>query len=631
MKFVKPIFLMFALLAASGCKDVLDKQPLDKLQGEALFADPQGVKLYMANLYYQLPIEDFTYFRQGFNFNQGGPNNGGFAPAMITDEAVHSEFGDFIRNNDFQWWEPGYGLIRDVNILIDLIPTLNVTEAERKALVGESAFIRAFAYFGLVKRYGGVPLITAVQKYEGDVEALKVPRSTEKQTWDFVMSECDLAIANLGDSWPGGERRATKWVAYALKSRAALHAASLANFGDRSPISGPAVDQKLVGLSKSDAAAYYQAAIDASAAIMNSGKFNLYKANPANPEEAAKNYQNLFMDPNIAPGEVIFTKGFARRGNGTAHNYGIWYQPSQTANGWPHPGRMNPTLELMDTYERYDMPGESAPIVTTTATGDINDYTGFNPNKQYKHFDSPNGIFEGKDARLWATAVLPGTNWKDQKIIIQAGFIKPDGSPQILGGDPFTVNGQTYYTYGSASRTEYSGFDTWGGNNTRTGVSFKKFLDETSKVIPGWNTTVSDFPEFRYAEILLNYAEAVVESGAGDKDKAAQALNATRRRAGHKTDIPLTSENVIRERRVELAFENKRFWDLIRRREYHLVFNNTRRHAIFPILDLRVTPAKYIFVRADVPRVNPATFDYRHYYRAIPRIGANGLTQNPQY
>jgi hypothetical protein len=88
---------------------------------------------------------------------------------------------------------------------------------------------------------------------------------------------------------------------------------------------------------------------------------------------------------------------------------------------------------------------------------------------------------------------------------------------------------------------------------------------------------------------------------------------------------------VIRERRVELAFENKRFWDLVRRREYHTVFNNTMRHALLPILDLRVTPAKYIFVRINVPRSNPSTFDYRQYYRSIPGIGANGLVQNPQY
>lgn len=623
--------LLLPLLFSLSCGDVLDKQPLDKLQGENLFSNPEGVKLYMANLYYQLPIEDFTFFRQGFNWNTGDPNNGGFAPAMITDEAVHTEFGDFIGNDDFQWWDQGYKLIRDTNILIDIIPTLTVSEDETKALVGESAFIRAYAYFALAKRYGGVPLITSVQKYEGDVEALKVPRSTEKETWDFVLKECDLAIQNLADSWPGGERRATKWVAYALKSRAALHAASLAKYGDRAPISGTAVDQKLVGLDKSAAAEYYKAAIEASEALINSGKFSLYKPTPASPEEAAENYRKLFEDPNIAPNEAIFIKGYARPGSGTGHNYGIWYQPNQTANGWPHPGRMNPTLDLIDAYESYTNPGKSAPVATTEAGNDINDYNGFNASKTYKRYDDPAGIYKDKDARLWATAVLPGTAWKGQKIIIQAGLIKPDGNPQLFGGEPVTSGGKTYYPYGAADRTQYSGFDTWGGNNTRTGVSFKKFLNEGVNVAPGWNQTVSDWADFRYAEILLIYAEAIIESGTGAADKGATALNQVRRRAGHTKDIPLTIDNVIRERRVELAFENKRFWDLIRRREYHTLFNNTVRHALIPVLDLRVSPAKYIFIRQAIQRLNPSTFDYRQYYRYVPGIGANGLVQNPQY
>jgi hypothetical protein len=623
--------LLLPLLFSLSCGDVLDKEPLDKLQGENLFSNPEGVKLYMANLYYQLPIEDFTFFRQGFNWNTGDPNNGGFAPAMVTDEAVHTEFGDFIGNDDFQWWDQGYKLIRDTNILIDIIPTLSITEDETKALVGESAFIRAYAYFALAKRYGGVPLITSVQKYEGDVEALKVPRSTEKETWDFVLAQCDVAISNLAESWPGGERRATKWVAYALKARVALHAASLAKYSDRAPISGTAVDQKLVGLDKSAAAAYYKAAIEASEALISSGKFSLYKPAPASPEEAAENYRKLFEDPNIALNEVIFIKGFARPGAGTGHNYGIWYQPNQTANGWPHPGRMNPTLDLLDAYESYTEPGKSAPLVTTETGNDLNDYNGFDPGKNYKRYDDPAGIYKDKDARLWATAILPGTSWKGQKIIIQAGFIKPDGSPQLFGGEPVTANGKTYYPYGAADRTQYSGFDTWGGNNTRTGVSFKKFLNEGVNVAPGWNQTVSDWADFRYAEILLIYAEAIVESGTGTPAKGAQALNDVRRRAGHTRDIPLTIDNVIRERRVELAFENKRFWDLIRRREYHTLFNNAVRHALIPVLDLRVSPARYIFIRQTIQRLNPATFDYKQYYRSIPGVGSNGLVQNPQY
>src|SRR5262249_53670517 len=145
--------LLTCLLALTlfSCKSVLDLEPTDKILAKDLFGDPEGVKLYMANLYYQLPIEDFAFFRGGFNQNGGDPNNGGFAPAMVTDEAVHSEFGDFVGDGDFQWWDQGYKLIRDVNLLADAIPTLDVIEADKKKLIGESAFIKAYAYFALAK------------------------------------------------------------------------------------------------------------------------------------------------------------------------------------------------------------------------------------------------------------------------------------------------------------------------------------------------------------------------------------------------------------------------------------------------------------------------------------------------
>ncbi len=630
MKMRKNIGAILLVLLLGACSDVLDLEPTDKLSGQALFSDPAGVKLYMANLYYQLPIEDFTYFRNGFRINGGDPNNGGFAPAMQTDEAVHSEFGDFIGDGDFNWWEQSYKLIRDVNLLIDIIPTLDIAEEDRNMIVGEAAFIRAYTYFELAKLYGGVPLILSSQNYEGEVESLKVPRSTEADTWNFIMEECDVAIANLPESWQGGERRGTRWAAYALKSRAALHAASIAKFGNKAPLSGTAVDQKLIGLEASLASPYYEACIEASEAIMNAGVFSLYKPDPASPEEAAENYRELFQDPNIAPMEAIFIKGFARPGNETGHNYNIWYQPAQTANGWPHPGRMNPTLEFVDLYESYDNPGESDPI-ETTVSGDIEDYNGFDPAKEYLHFSNPYEIFAGKDARLWGTVVLPGTPWKDQQIIIQAGYVKPDGEAVIRLSDQITVDGTVYYTYGGPNPNTYSGFDPFGGNNTRTGFGFKKFLDQRTPVSPGWNQGTTDFMDFRYAEILLNYAEAVLESGMGDATRAAQAMNDIRRRAGHTVAIPLTLENLMRERRVELAFENKRYWDLIRRREYHIIFNQKRMHALFPLLDLRTSPPQYIFVRSFVPNVNPRTFDYKWYYRPIPGIGANELVQNPQY
>jgi starch-binding outer membrane protein, SusD/RagB family len=624
IKYISSAFLAVALLGASSCNKALDIEPTNKLQVESVFSNPAGVKLYIANLYWQMPVEDFTYFNNGFNRNEPGPNNGGQNRAMSTDEAVHSENGGI--SLPAQWWAEGYTLIRDVNILIDAVPNLDIQQTEKDKIIGEASFIRAWAYYGLAMRYGGVPIITSTQEWAGDVNALKVQRSTEKATYDFILSELDVATEKLPDSW-GGERRATKWVAYALKSRAALYAASLAKYWNKAALGGVAVDNKYVGMSASDANTYYDASIKASEAIMNSGKFSLYQATPSTPAEAAENYRKMFMDPNVASSEVMFIKGYALPLDRRGHNYDIWFTPAQLANSWPHPGRMNPTLDLVDSYEDYTDPGKAKPIATTT-DGNVTDHNGYNASKDYLHFADPTELFKNKDARMHATVVVPFSTMKGTKIIIQAGYIEPNGAARIRTGGSIDVNGVKYYNYGGPTPNNYSGFDAFGGNMTKTGFSFRKFLQDAT-VINGWNKSTQDWAEFRYAEILLNYAEAVAESGLGDAAKAAAALNATRRRAAFMTPIPLTIENVMRERKVELAFENKRWWDLIRRREYHEMFNAQVTHALLPVLDLRQSTPSYIFIRANAPGISPRTFQIRDYYLQIPDVGASGVVQNP--
>lgn len=614
------ILAPLVLLILASCGDVLDLQPKDKITADVMFASEKSTELYLANLYSQLPVEDFRSFETGFNVN----SNGNYAMAMSTDEAIHSEWGMGVQDGHYLWWDPAYKLNRDINIMVDNIPLMNVSDEVKEAYMAEVAFLRAFLYFGLAKRYGGVPIILEKQEFTSDIESLKVPRLTEKETWDFILTQCDIAINKLSAN---NVRRASKYSALALKSRAALHAASIAKFGFRTELTGEAVTQKLVGIDVSEADRYYKASIDASQSLMNSGFFGLYKPSPASPEEAAENYRLMFQNPKIASVEAIFIRGYALAGEG--HNIDNWYQPYQTRNGFSHPSRMNPVLELVDQYERYDSPGHSSPIVTTV-DGDIDDYSGYSSTKEYLRYDTPYGIFEGKDARLWGTVILPGTQWKNTRIVIQAGIVKPDGQAIIGTAGSIVVNGTTYYNLGGASLAEYSGFG--GPNHTRSGFLFKKFLDQTIPNNPGSNQYTTDWIEFRYAEILLNYAEAVIESGLGDAVKAADALNDVRRRAGHTADIPLTVDNVMRERTVEQAFENKRFWDLIRRREYHILFENTMVHALMPLLDLRALPEiKYIFVRANAPNQPNRTFQRKSYYRSIPGIGANGLVQNPSY
>ena len=623
-----------------GCSDFLDVKPTDSITAEALFSSESGIQAYLATLYHEMPIEDFAFMpsasngdypEKGFNYNIGDSNNNGNFEWTNTDDAIGSQGDNIIGTGSYRYWDDAYKLNNHINAFIGYIDGLtSVSSESKKALYGQAWFARAYTYFALARRYGGVPIITKVGDLN-DSTTIFIPRSKEVATWDWVLECCDSAIAYLGTN--GGNRQATKWAALALKSRAALHAASVSKYWDDDPLSGKAVDEGLVGgFTDETTRRYYQACVDASEEIIKSGAFKLagYNGTPADREKVAETYRKMFEDPSSANEEIIFLKGFDKEGVGYGSNQDNWGNPRQTSGAWPHPGRFNPTLDFVDNFESYDNEGVSAPIVTTT-DGSL-DYNGYQSSKTYLEFDHPYDIFANKDQRLWGTVILPGTQWKDVTIVIQAGIIKTNGEAVIEPSDRTiheTVGGKDYYVYGAEGMGSYSGFDTEGGNYTRTGFGFKKFLNTSYVPKLGWNYSTTDWIEMRYAEVLLNYAEAVAESGLGDPTLAKTCLNETRHRAGFVKEIPLTLENVLRERRAELSFEQTRAWDLIRRREFDDKFNNTRRTALAPVLDLRTM--KYIFVRKYARNCNGKTLPDQAYYHSIPGTGSNGLVQNPQY
>jgi hypothetical protein len=654
---MKKIKLYLIIVAVSSvfmaCNKFLEIQPLDKVPASQLLSDISGIKVLLANLYNKIPIEDFSY-NPGFAFNYHGGNGAsgwvdqGYATCFYTDESLLSQGSGVGPVADNYWDFTG---IRQVNQFMDALPTVTMDDAQRNRLLSEAHFIRAYMYFGLVKRYGGVPIIDKVLTYEAgsDNANLFVPRSTEKQTWDFVLKECDLAVLSLPASVTSteGTYRATKWAALALKSRAALHAASVAKYWSKAPLIGDAVTQSLVGgMTTADADNYYKQCVDASKAILdNSGKA-LYKPSPANRTEAAKNYQDIFQNPATADIEVIFKKGYID-GSTTrlqGHNTDVYFNPAQTQPGYLAYGRFSPTLNLVDVYEDYtdNGTGASANLVTRT-DGVENDFiadpTKVDLNKPFKLYDNVTDIFANKDARLFGSMIVPGSVWKGVTIVMQGGLIKQDGT-KVIYADASAPgkDGKTYYSYGAASSTGYSGFYNMGtGNNLNfscTGFTGKKFLQEGKNVQGVQFSSTTDYIDFRLAEIYLNYAEAAVESGKGDANFAATCLNALRKRAAHTDNIPATLDNILKERRVELAFEGSRYWDLVRRRDYHNMFKSTRRTSLVPILDLRQASPKYFFVRANNyydERAGGVTFQPMSYYKGIPGVSTNKLVQNPQY
>lgn len=659
-KNILSIFSLCALMGLSGCNAFLELEPLDKVSPEQLLETEGGVKALLANIYTMIPMEDFNY-RPNAGFNQRGYDgvNETTNLAFLTDEATRSDGGVGIGYEGFNYWP--YGDIRQVNIFMQNVEkakeagTISVADADR--MTGEARFARAYMYYGLVKRYGGVPLIDKVQDDDyanGGPGAVAVPRSTELDTWKFVLNECTLAAATLPDATSGSDLyRVTKWAAYALKSRVALHAASVAKYWNLAPLAGEAVTQKLVGgMTSADADAFYKECIEASKFLIeNSGK-SLYKPAPATVKEAASNFQALFL--NDQNEEIIFSKAYL---NGTTntnqgHSYAQFNILPQVNPGALKYGRFNPMLEIVDLFEDYtdDGTGKSAKIVTRTDGNEdayIANFHNMNnasvvntlmsvPFVKYNDLYEP---FANKDARLLASVVVPGSSYAGTEIIIQGGFIKDNNSYVAYSNESTQKNGTTYYALGAEGETMFSGFNNVNSgedaNWTATGFGVRKYMPEGESMSPDRLSSTTSYIDMRLAEVYLNYAEAVVENGSGfgDKELAENYLNALRRRAGHTDRISLTLESVLKERRVEMAFEGKRFWDMNRRREFHTEFSNNRiRKALVPMLDLRGAEPKYVFARVnyfgDETR-GGRTFQNINYYRGIPNIATNGLVQNP--
>jgi hypothetical protein len=645
MKTIKNIIIISVIsLLCFSCSKFLDLPVKNKITTDALYSDAQGIQAYLSSLYFQLPIEDYNFaVNSGFNVFGGCD---GLFPPMCTADALYSKgwHVTYVKNTaSYTYWNPAFVLIRDINTLSAAVPSIKagvMSDAQKQSLVGEVAFLKAYTYFALVKRYGGVPIIDINQDYTGgDPSLLTLVRATEKDTYDYILNQCDTAAKYLQPSQP---RRATKWAAWALQSRVALHAASLAQY----PLTGvgQAVDAKLIaGLSSYPGLAnqYYNKCIEASLHIIDPSKdvaasgFGLYMPRPANPTDAQTNYQKLFEDPNSAAVEVLFAKGWTLPGSTTGHSWDLYQCAAQTNAGFPSGARMNPTLDLVDAYETYTSNGASVPI--NTRVDNSLSTAVFIRGKQadYLHFNNPQEIFAGKDARMFATIITPASTWKKTTINIQAGLVKTDGSSLYLTDGSGVKDGVTYYSYGGSTASQYSGFGN-DAQHSKSGFLIRKGIKESNTPLTTTGSITTDFIDMRYAEVLLNYAEAITMSGYTADDavnKAALAVNNIRKRAGftYMLPTPVSLDQILRERRVEFAIEGGiGLWDLIRRRQLSTTYYSYKHKILSPILDLTTTKPTYFFVRDVSPTEKLMTYSgvMGDYYLGIPGTATNGLIPN---
>ena len=174
---------------------------------------------------------------------------------------------------------------------------------------------------------------------------------------------------------------------------------------------------------------------------------------------------------------------------------------------------------------------------------------------------------------------------------------------------------------------------------SKTGYYLKKFLAPNLNLIEGGSTDHL-WPVYRYAEVLLNYAEAMNEVYGPDADPKGYGLTArealTEVRNSASTLLPPVTaasrddfrQAVKQERRVELAFEDHRYWDLIRWKDAETVLNRSIKGVVVRKNHLGGFQYSYVTVAT-------RTFEPRHYYLPFTRKevanSAGTLTQNPEY
>lgn len=611
-----------------SCSDFLDLAPINKITENDIFGSEAGIEAYMATLYNRLPIEDFNYG------SESGFNNwvsGCFVPALSCDEAIHCEwpheiFGPATGNGAWnQWWS--YDNVRNVNQLIQELEQSTLFAPEKKEeLLGEAYAIRAWYYFGMAKRYGGVPIIKVPQEYdESNPSALLVNRSTEEATYEFILEDLDNAIAMLPPTRSSREKyRINRYAAAALKSRAMLYAASIAKYGSYDK-------NGLVGFDDpSKAEKYYKEVIKA-VDVVREGGYSLYRGNA----DKAKNYQEMFWIKGDCP-EVIFVKKYEYPDK--AHNWDLWNQPW----GYRYPdgygSRLSPTLDLIEAFPMAD--GTSGEFETNSSGWIVGD------DGNILEVKDRTDLFDGRDSRLYATVLIPGAEWTNAKgdvsgiIDVKRGIVEMNGqnvtilkeggafTDQISYTDPETQKDTSIYVIGAQGV---------GGNSesTVTGLYIKKFLYEGNATQDSKHTSgEQDWFEFRYAEVELNYAEAAAELATmGVSDYVANGLtylNDVRDRAGVEDAPSLTVDVVRNERQVELMYENHRFWDLKRWRQADKVMNNKKMKGLYPYWV--ANKKTWIFKKVEVGNAH----DFKPYLYYI-RINDDqrklnpGIEQNPGY
>jgi len=426
----------------------------------------------------------------------------------------------------------------------------------------EAQFLRAFYYFELVKRYGGVPIVNRKISIRSETDYLaSIKRNSYEECVKHIVSLCDSSIKDLplrlSDIANADWGRPTVGAALALKARMLTYAAS-------DLFNRPSNNNPLVGYTDNRRLERWRIAAAANKAVLD--------LMPVAPYSFQSTYPALFQLKTLRSNEVIFERRYGASNTFETLNYPIGYQNGRSGTC--------PTQNLVDAHEMR--------------TGVPFDWR--NP----VHAADP---YANRDPRLLMNVIVNNSLWKGTNVQLWEGG----------------VNAKPLF------------------RASKTGYYLKKYVDETLNLSTG-QTSAKQWIYFRLSEIYLNYAESMNEAfGPSVPDTlkltALQAINAVRTRTGVAMPaVPATvtkddlKERIRNERRVELAFEDHRFWDVRR----WMIGDNTLGATIRGVKVTRETNGSFKYVPYDLEK---RIFLEKMYLYPIPQpeiVKTNGnILQNP--
>lgn len=545
---MKKIYIVAALaaclLSTTACSDFLDRDPDKILTNDQVFKDAVMIKSVLANYYGRV-----TW----------GQHVADWGAYTVIDEAAYCNGGPDHRSTfeDDRWRVYDYTLVRDINqFLKGLRETTALTDAAKAPLEGEARFLRAWYYFNVCRGLGGMPIVgDEIFDYEAgmDVTTLQRPRATEVEMYDYIISECKAIYDMLPAEKQTNSARANKWAAKMLEARAAVYAASIANYNNKmvTPIQTSGGE---VGIPADKAAGYYQIALAAAEDVIKNSPYTLQDRKPDN--KGLNFYEAVCVKDNNT--EVIWARDYKYPGQ--THGFTNNNAPKSHAEDIDN-SYLGAVLNLVEEYEfvNTSTPGQKS-LVQTMENG------------TYKFYESADAPFKDRDPRLWGTIIYPNAEFKSIPVILQAGLLVKKGNDwaiEVGDLDSKDANGNLITSLNGPKESNEQYIN-------KTGFYVRKFLDETPSSGTRGRGSEMWMPRFRMSEAYMIAAEASYELNNG---KALEYINAVRERAGVKPLQQVTFDNIVHEYRVEFAFEDHRYWDLKRWRLADKVWNGNNNDA----------------------------------------------------